>query len=35
MARNLKVKNGVEASNLTDTILEKSFVDLIDERFTN
>lgn len=35
MARNLKVKNVVEASNLTDTILEKSFVDLIDERFTN
>ena len=35
MARNLKVKNVVEASNLTDTILEKNFVDLIDERFTN
>ena len=30
MARNLKVKNVVEASNLTDTILEKNFVDLID-----
>ena len=35
MARNLKVKNVVEASNLTGTILEKNFVDLIDERFTN
>jgi DNA gyrase subunit A len=35
MARNLKVKNVVEASNLIDTILEKNFVDLIDERFTN
>lgn len=35
MARNLKVKNVLEASNLTDTILEKNFVDLIDERFTN
>ena len=35
MARNLRVKNVVEASNLTDTILEKNFVDLIDERFTN
>ena len=35
MARNLKVKNVVEASNLTDIILEKNFVDLIDERFTN
>jgi len=35
MARNLKVKNVVEASNLTDTILERNFVDLIDERFTN
>lgn len=35
MARNLKVKNVAEVSNLTDTILEKNFVDLIDERFTN
>ena len=35
MARNLKVKNVAEASTLTDTILEKNFVDLIDERFTN
>jgi DNA gyrase subunit A len=35
MARNLKVKNVVEASDLVDTILEKNFVDLIDERFTN
>ena len=35
MARNLRVKNVVEASDLVDTILEKNFVDLIDERFTN
>lgn len=35
MAKSLKVKNVAEASNLTDTILEKNFVDLIDERFTN
>jgi len=35
MARNLRVKSDVEASLLTDTILERNFVDLIDERFTN
>ena len=35
MARNLKVKNVVEASDLVDTILERNFVELIDERFTN
>ena len=35
MARNLRVKNVAEASDLVDTILEKNFVDLIDERFTN
>jgi DNA gyrase subunit A len=35
MARNLRVKSDVEASLLTDTILERNFVELIDERFTN
>ena len=35
MAKNLRVKNVAEASDLVDTILEKNFVDLIDERFTN
>ena len=35
MAKNLRVKSDVEASLLTDTILEKNFVELIDERFTN
>ena len=35
MAKNLRVKSDVEASLLTDTILERNFVELIDERFTN
>ena len=35
MARNLRVKNVAEASDLVDTILERNFVELIDERFTN
>lgn len=35
MAKNLRIKSDVEASLLTDTILERNFVELIDERFTN